>query len=179
MELLTKNYFEKGNFVSWATFHALLEPDPVVPPAISVLLALFYEKAATIALVKHGMEIQKNITDYLNPGQTLVTCQFFQWKYPEPLGETAYVVMFGGLHIEITLWKKIGRFLDGFDWTTALCEAGIATSVIPDSFLKDSLLTRTRHSHQVTALSLTKLQKDTWQVMVPKGETLLNLGERR
>ena len=55
--------------------------------------------------------------------------------------------------------------LDSSGWTTALCEAGIATSGTADSFLKASHLTRTRHSHQVTLLALSILQRQAWQVM--------------
>ena len=47
--------------------------------------------------------------------------------------------MFGGVHIEMALWDTIGDFLDCSGWTTALCEAGIATSGVADSFLKASI----------------------------------------
>ena len=75
------------------------------------------------------------------------------------------MVMFGGLHIEMALWTTLGDLLDSSGWTTALCEAGIATSGTADSFLKASHLTRTRHSHQVTLLALSKLQHEAWEVM--------------
>ena len=65
--------------------------------------------------------------------------------------------MFGGLHIEMALWNTIGDFLDCSGWTTALCEADIATSGVADSLLKVSHLTRTKCSHQITALVLSKL----------------------
>ena len=71
--------------------------------------------------------------------------------------------MLGGLHIEMALWSTVGDFLDPSGWTTALCEAGIATAGVADSFLKVSHLTRTRHSHQITALVLIKLQQDAWK----------------
>ena len=29
---------------------------------------LFNEKAAAVAMIRHGMDIQLNITEYLNPG---------------------------------------------------------------------------------------------------------------
>ena len=43
-------------------------------------------------------------------------------------------------------------------WTTPLTEAGIATSGTADSFLSANHLTRTRHAHQVTVATLSKLQ---------------------
>ena len=66
--------------------------------------------------------------------------------------------MFGGLHIEMGLWKTLGDLLEGSGWTTNLYEADVASSGTADSFLKASHLTRTRHAHQITALSLVKLQ---------------------
>ena len=45
----------------------------VNPSALIALLPLFYEKAATLAMVKHGMDIQKKITDHLN------SVKFLSW----------------------------------------------------------------------------------------------------
>ena len=72
--------------------------------------------------------------------------------------------MFGGLHIEMALWRTIGEFLDGSGWTAALCDASVASEGTADSFLKVSHIMKTRHAHQVTALALTKLQKVAWQL---------------
>ena len=68
--------------------------------------------------------------------------------------------MFGGLHLEMAFWKTIGDFLDQSGWTVALEKADITSSGVAQSFLKASHLARTRHAHQVTALSLAKLQKE-------------------
>ena len=46
-----------------------------------------------------------------------------------------------------------------------MCEADVATSGTADLFLKASQLTRTRHSHQITALALSKLQYEAWESM--------------
>jgi len=47
-----------------------------------------------------------------------------------------------------------------------LCEAGVATAGVADSFLKVSHLTRTSHSHQITAFVLSMLQKDAWKCVM-------------
>ena len=70
--------------------------------------------------------------------------------------------MFSGLHIEMVIWTTYGDYLQGSGWTSALTQAGIASSGTADSFLKASHLTRTRHAHQVTALALAKLQDDAF-----------------
>ncbi len=59
--------------ISWSAFHASLANIPVNPPVLSSLLPLFYEKVSTFSMVKHGMEIVRQITEHLNPGQIPVT----------------------------------------------------------------------------------------------------------
>ncbi|XP_068749352.1 uncharacterized protein [Montipora capricornis] len=72
--------------------------------------------------------------------------------------------MFGGLHIEMALWSVCGDLLEDSRWTTALAEAGIASSGTAESFLKVTHLTRTRHAHQVTVLALHKLQREAFRL---------------
>ena len=75
------------------------------PSSIVGLLPLFYEKAATPAMIKHGMDGQREAINYLDPD--------------------------------------------------------VASLGTADSFLKVSHLIRTRHTHQVTFLTLQKLQRKT------------------
>ena len=172
IELLSKNKLGSKEYISWAAYHASLLPSHVDPSSLIALLPLLYEKAATVAMVKHGMDIQQQITEYLNPGQIPVTAfdqplftlaKYVQWHWPDSLGEKCHVVMFGGLHVEMALWNTIGDFLESSGWTTALCESEVASSGTADSFLNATHLTRTRHAHQVTALALSVLQNDAWQ----------------
>ena len=75
------------------------------------------------------MHIQKMITEHLNAGQVPVRhliSHYLHWpnacsgKWPEIYGEEIFLVMFGGLHIELALWKTIGDFLENSGWTAAL-----------------------------------------------------------
>ncbi|KAK1891936.1 Ribonuclease PH [Dissostichus eleginoides] len=70
----------------------------------------------------------------------------------------------------MAMWKTYGDYLEASGRTTALTEAGIASSGTADSFLKASHLTRTRHAHQVSALALAKLQQDAFLDMVTDNE---------
>ena len=99
--------------------------------------------------------------------------KYVQWSWPQSLGEDGFVVMFGGLHIELVLWSTIGDFLDCSGWTAALCEASVATAGVADSCLKVSHLTRTRCSHQITALVLSKLQQEAWESVRAENEGIL------
>ena len=133
---------------------------------------MFYEKANTLPMIKHGMHVQKMIADYLNPGQApkmtfdqplFALAKLVQWKWPDIFGENKFLVMFGGLHIEI--WNTIGFFLEGSGWNVALTEAGVATAGKSESLLKASHLTRTRQVHQVTLLALANLQREAWKAV--------------
>ena len=54
--------------VTWSAYHpsTQMEEDP---PALTALLPLFYKKAATPAMVKHGMDVLQQAITFLNPNQ--------------------------------------------------------------------------------------------------------------
>ena len=79
-------------------------------------------------------------------------------------GEDKFVLMFGGLHIEMTAMKSIGSILEDSGWTCALVEADVASSGTADSFLSATNVTRTRQAHQITACSLFQLMKKAYIV---------------
>ena len=85
-----------------------------------------------------------------------------QWKWPVTHGESGHVVMLGGLHMEMALWNTLREVLECSGWTSALNEPEVASLGTADSFQKVSHFTRTRHTHQVTLLSLQKLQKEAF-----------------
>jgi len=71
-------------------------------------------------MVKYRMECIKQIINFLNLNQTPVMifdqplfnlAKYVQWSWPQSLGEQSFVVMLGGLHIEMALWNTIGDFL--------------------------------------------------------------------
>ena len=75
-----------------------------------------------------------------------------QWTWPDSHGEKQFVIMFGGLHIEMATLKVLGNLLEDSGWTGALTQACVAGPGTADSFLKAVHVTRTRR--QVTASSL-------------------------
>ena len=46
-----------------------------------------------------------------------------QWSWPAIHGEDQFVVMFGGLHIEVAALKTLGDILENSGWTGALIQA--------------------------------------------------------
>lgn len=179
IQLIGKEELVRGDTVAWSAYHASLQDSPAdLQAAITQLLPLFNEKAATAAMIKHGMDVLREATQFLNPGQLPVVAvdaplyalaKFVQWRWPCTHGEDQYVIMFGGLHVEMAVWKTIGDFLEASGWTTAFTQAGIASSGTANSFLKASHLTRTRHAHQVSALALARLQQDACQEAMGEG----------
>ena len=84
------------------------------------------------------MNICKNGTESLNPGQTTVTGfdqllyalgKQLQWKFANELGEQKYVLMIGSIHVEHTAQLMASKFLHGSEWDWALSKANI---FIPD-----------------------------------------------
>ena len=116
-------------------------------------------------MMKHGMNVLRQATQFLKPIIALdvplyALAKFTQWKWPQTHGESQFVILFGGLHIEMAVWNTYGDYLEGSGWTSVLTRAGIASSGTADSFLKAAHLTRTRHAHQISVLALAKLQND-------------------
>jgi hypothetical protein len=106
------------------------------PSALTALLPLFYEKAVTPAMIKHGMDVMRETITFLNPGQIPVItfdqllfalAKFVQWQWPVMHGEGVHVAMLGGLHTEMALWNCLGDTLEVSGWTSALVEAGVAS----------------------------------------------------
>ena len=169
--LLEKEELAKEDKIVWGGHHALQQPPSKDPPSVCALLPLFYEKAATHSMIKHGMDVQRQAIAHLSPGQIPVTtmdqplfalAKLVQWKWPSTHGEHLHVVMLGGLHTEMALWNTLGDVLEASGWTAALAEAEIASSGVADSFLRVAHLMRTRHAHEVTVLTLQKLQQETY-----------------
>jgi len=46
-----------------------------------------------------------------------------QWSWPASHGEDQFVVMFGGLHIELAALKALGNLLENSGWTGAPIQA--------------------------------------------------------
>lgn len=108
---------------------------------------------------------------FLNPGQIPIIAadqplyaiaKQIQWVWPE-YGEDKFVIMFGGFHIEKAALGSLGSLLQDSGWTSALVEAGVASSGTAESFLCASSVTKTRKAHKVTACSLYKLMKEAYQ----------------
>ena len=85
----------------------------MIPPvAINALLPLFCLDSAhhSVAMIRHSMAIVKAALQHVNHGQVPVLAadqplfalaKDIQWTWPATHGEDQFVIMFGGLHIEM------------------------------------------------------------------------------
>ena len=68
---LSNDYEEKGKEIFWEVYHASHYPKTHKPNAIISMFTLFYKKVDSSAMIKHGMNILQQITQYLNPGRRI------------------------------------------------------------------------------------------------------------
>lgn len=64
-QLLKKDEMEKGDAIAWTAYHVSQQTPAHGLPALCAMLPLFYEKSATPAMIKHGMDVVKQATIYL------------------------------------------------------------------------------------------------------------------
>ena len=115
--LLKNEEVEKGDAIAWAAYHASQKTPTHRLPALCAMLPLFYEKSATPTVIKHRMDVVKQVTNLLTPGQIPVITfdqplfalvKLVQWQFPASHGNGQYVAMLGGLHTEMVLWNVLG-----------------------------------------------------------------------
>jgi len=80
--------------------------------------------------------------------------KLIQWNWPEVYGEDKFVVLLGGLHIEVACLSTKGDLLDGSGWTSILAEVRVTTLEKADALLKSSHVKRARYAHTVTCSTL-------------------------
>ena len=104
MALLQKDDIVKDDTPTWTAYHASCQTGIVCQAAITQLLPLFYEKAASVSMIKHTMDVVLQATQFLNAGQIpVIACdnplyaiaKSIQWAWPASHGMDKFVVMQG------------------------------------------------------------------------------------
>ena len=94
IQVLLKNEIEKGDTVAWSAFHtSMLDVSADLPSTLTQLLPLFYEEAATAAMIKHCYVWLQN-SSILDCAPLYALAKFTQWKWPDTHGEEKFIVMF-------------------------------------------------------------------------------------
>ena len=106
--------------MTWSAHHAAQHRSKEFEVSITALLPLFRYQSHSVATIKHVMDKVRDTVAFLNPGQTHVICadqplyalaKQIQWHWPEKYGEDKFVLVFGGLHIEMAAFSSIGNLL--------------------------------------------------------------------
>ena len=178
-ELLKKPELGAHDNISWSAHFATLQDYCQRPPAISGLMPLFRDNAHSLALVKHGMDVIAKATEHVNHGQVPVLtvdqplfaiANKIQWSSPDVYGESKYVVMMGGLHIEMALLNVLGHWLDGSGWLSLLTTANVTTDGRADALKKGSFTARSQSAHQVTTATLYCLRDQAYNLYKTEAE---------
>ena len=84
------------------------------------MMPFFKEQVHSSAMIKHSLSIIRQAVDHLNHNQVPVVtfnqplyaiAKKVQWIWPESYGERKFIVMFRGLHIELTALKALGKMV--------------------------------------------------------------------
>ena len=179
-ELISKEKVELDDNVSWAAYHASNEPQQSdYKPAVTALMPLFLENPHSAPMIFHGMNVIRSAVELVNPGQTPVIAmdqplfalaKQIQWQWPQTHGEKKFLIMFGGLHIELAMLKTLGKWLDKSGWTTVMANADVATPGVVESFISAKHITRTRRAHQISCASLYVLQHRAYEQYISRAE---------
>ena len=107
---------ESDTSLNWSAHHASLNRGLAFEVG-SLPFSLLREQAHSVETARHVMDKIKETLAYLNPDQIPADQPIFavlkqvQWQWPEQYGEDKFVIMFGGLHIEMAALKSIGTLL--------------------------------------------------------------------
>ena len=104
----------KTSNISWSAFHAKNQKTEREVD-ISAMLPLFRECSKSVAMIRHTMDVVKQVVDQVNPGRSPVIAydqplyaKQIQWNWRDVYGEEKFVIMMGVLHIEMAALKTLG-----------------------------------------------------------------------
>ena len=140
---------EVNKDISWSAYFARMQESLLKPPVIVALLPLFRDNAHSAAMVKHGMDIIKQITNHVNAGQTPVLtvdqplyAKKIQWAWLDVYEERQFVVMM------VFILNVVGDFLDGSGWVSVMTSANGTAEGRAFGLQKGSHTSRGQWAHQ-------------------------------
>ena len=109
-----------------------------------ISVATFPHIAHSVALIYHAMNVVKAVVTHPHPEQAPVIvadqpmyslAKKLQWSFPATHREDRSLVFLWGVHVELTVYKCLGNWIEGSGWTTAVTNSCIASGGTADSFL--------------------------------------------
>ena len=185
-ELVQKEQLDQKDYISWSGYHADVQIMEPCPSAIIQLLPLFRENEHSYAMMLHGKNMIKNATEHLNQGHIPVVVvdaalypliKKMQWTWPAVYGETKFVIMMGGLHIEMTFLAAIGKWLEGSGWTSVTTTGGVTTEGRAMGLEKGSNTARGQWAHQISLAALCMLQRQAYNQYTDNEDSPLEMND--
>ena len=111
--------------VNWLSYYANWETGPTTK-AHSTIIPLLQDEIATHGMVRHIMDIIKEVHRALHPNQLPVITadqpvyalgKKVQWLYPDIYGEDKGLMMMDPLPIEMAFLSLIGDWLESTGWS--------------------------------------------------------------
>lgn len=88
-------------------------------------------------MIRHSMDVIKQSVQHINPDQIPVItmdqplyaiAKHIQWQWPANYGGDKFVIILGGLHIEMAGLKLIGNWIEDSGWVEAVTQANVASA---------------------------------------------------
>ena len=165
--------------VTWAAYNAETCIQQAQTKPILSILPLFKKSAHTPAMIRHTFNVVATATNRVNPGQTpLLTfdqplyalAKKIQWNWPNNYGEDKFVIIVGGLHIEMASIRMLGHWLDGSGWVELLSKSNVYSAGVAASCIHASHVKKSRYAHAVTAAALYICLRREYAIFIAKGD---------
>ena len=93
-------------------------------------------------------------------------CKKIQWNRHADWGKDLFVILMGGLHIEMCVLNIIGHWLEDSGWSYIMAAANITTHGRADAIQKGSETSRDQWAYQIILPVLYQLRKEAYQVHI-------------
>ena len=153
--VLEKEQLDQWNYVHvpWSAYHANRQAADIRPVSPISLKPLFTKAAHSEAMMAHTMKLSARAIQHLHTSQIPVItmdqslysiAKQIQWTWSDTFWEDKFLVVMGGLHIEMNMMKLPGDILTGSGWTAIPVQSKVTTSGRAVTILKGSHVTRSR-----------------------------------
>ena len=122
-QLLEVEQPDDNLIISWSGFHASnSQNSDEVKPCVSAIMPPFAKSSKSVGMLVHSLNVIKKATNHINPNQKPIaeadqpifaTLKQIQWNFPDEYGESEFIIMMGGLHIEMCALSLLGDWLEG------------------------------------------------------------------
>ena len=162
----------------FSVFNANKTGSPTTNPDTTAMMPMFCEDSKSDAMIKRSMDMIWKAVNYLNKGQHIVAAldqsmcviaKRVQRQWPEQYGTHRFLIILGGLKVEMVYLSTLEDWLDCSDCVAAITTSEIAEGGVAESFLSGSKVSKTRYAHQVTLCAL-----EVPLIRAYKEETLAN-----